>query len=235
MAVRFYGLTAMKLACAFFLSLAIVISGCAQMGGAVPEGLVAVPSTKIDELYVRRDTPVASYRRVFIEPVTVQFRSDYLSQRHALNYLLAEPLYKPYQDPDSVASDIASLMQTTLADAFRAAGYEVVDAPGPGVVRVAAKINDLFINAPDRLSSSVRASLNRNTGQATLLLEASDAASGALLARVAHHKIVREVSRLNVANDTTNRFWFEAAFRRWAGDVVEAFGASRRAEVSWAR
>jgi len=38
-------------------------------------------------------------------------------------------------------------MQASLADAFRASHYEVVATPGPGgVLRVAARISDLFIN-----------------------------------------------------------------------------------------
>src|SRR5438067_3105523 len=189
------------------LCFTIAATGCSTPGAPTADGLAPVASGQVDALYVRPDADIRSYHQVFIEPVPVKFRSDY-GQRHAMNYLLAEPMYRPYQDPQSLAADMANLMQAGLLDAFKAANYEVVGAPGPGVLHVSAKINDLFINAPDRLSSSVRVTLNRETGEATYLLEASDGATGNVVARVQHHQIVREVSRLNLADDTTNRFWF---------------------------
>jgi hypothetical protein len=217
-----------------FFPLMLLLAGCATPPPTA-DGLVAARSSRLDELYLRPNADLASYRRVIIEPVPVQFRADYLSQRNSLNYLLAEPMYGPYRDADSVANDMSALMQASLADAFRASGYEIVAAPGPGVLRITAKISELFINAPDRLSSSVRATFNRDTGQATLSLDAADAASGNVLARVVHRNIVREVSRFNVADDSSNRFWFETAFRRWATSVAGELGAARRTEVSLAR
>ena len=81
----------------------------------------------------------------------------------------------------------------------------------------------------------MRTTFNRETGQATLTLEASDSVSGNVLARVVHRNIVREVSRFNMADDSSNRFWFETAFRRWAANVTAELGAARRTEVSLAR
>lgn len=214
------------------LCLALVATGCAVLPSTSPDGLVAVASSKVDELYLRPNSDIAGYRKVLLDPVPVQFRADYLSQRHGLNYLLAQPMYRPYQDADAVAADMANLMQASLADAFKSRGYEVVAAPGPGVLRVSARISELFINAPDRLSSSVARTFNRDTGQAILSLEARDAVSGSILARVIHRNIVREVRRFNMADDSTNRFWFETAFRRWAANVIGEFGSSHRTAVS---
>ena len=71
--------------------------------------------------------------------------------------------------------------------------------------------------------------------EATLSLDASDSVSGNVLARVVHRNIVREVRRLNAADDSSNRFWFETAFRRWAANVTAELGAARRTQVSLAR
>ena len=113
------------------LCLALAGAGCAAPGATTVEGLAPVASSQVDSLYVRPDADIRSYHQVFIDPVPVKFRSDF-GQRHALNYLLAEPMYRPYQDPESVAMDMASLMQAGLIDAFKAANYEIVGAPGPG-------------------------------------------------------------------------------------------------------
>jgi len=216
---------------ALFILVVLLAAACATETKTTTDGLVSVSSGKFDELYVRPQTDLSAYRSVLIEPVTVKFRSDFLTRKHGLNHLLAQPLHRPYQDPDSLAQDLASLMQASLVDAFRHANYEIAAAPGPGVLRIAAKIDELYVNAPDEMSSSVRATFNRDTGQAVLLLDASDAVSGNTLARIAHLNIVREVTRANLANDTTNRFWFETAFRRWASNVTDAFGGSRRTQV----
>ncbi len=215
------------------VSIVSLAAGCATQT-VTADGLVSASSGKFDEFYFRPNTDLATYRRVIIDPVPVKFRSDYLTQRHGSNALLAEPRYRPYQDAETIGQDFAALMQTSLTDAFRAANYEIVEAPGPGVMRVSAKIDELFINAPDRLSSSVRATFNRDTGQATLLLEAKDSVSGAGLARVVHRNTVREATRANIADDTTNRFWFETAFRRFAANVTSELAASHRTTVSLA-
>src|SRR2546428_816996 len=216
------------------LPLPLLVAGCATQT-LTSAGLVSAPSGKFDELYFRPNADLAVYRRVVIEPVAVKFRADYLSQQHGLNYLLAQPMYRPYQDAEEIARDYSTLMQASLADAFKSANYEVVSSGGLGVLRVVARIDELFINAPDRLSSSVRSTFNRDTGQATLSLEASDSVSGNVLARVVHRNIVREVSRFNLADDSSNRFWFETAFRRWAGNVTAELGSSGRTRVSEAR
>jgi uncharacterized protein DUF3313 len=221
-----------KLSWLLALYLAIAATGCATPGAPTADGLAPVATSKVDAFYVRPSSNIGSYHQVFIEPVPVQFRRDFANNRHAMNYLLAEPMYRPFQDTEVVAKDMANLMQSGLYDAFKAANYELVGAPGPGVLRVSAKINDLFINSPDRLSSTIQTAANRDTGQATLFFEASDAASGNILARAEHHLIVREISRINLSSDSGNRFWFENAFRRWASNVVSELGSSRRTQVS---
>jgi len=212
----------------------VILAGCATPS-TTADGLVSASSGKFDELYFRPNADLSAYRRVLIEPVPVKFSSDFLSGKHGLNYLLAQPMYGPYQEPEALAEDMSGLMQASLADAFRAANYEVVGAAAPDVLRISVRIDELFINAPDRLSSSVRVTFNRDTGQAILSLEATDAASGTVLARIVHRPIVREVSRFNLADDTTNRFWLETAFRRWAANVTTELRASRRTQVSLAR
>ena len=219
---------------ALFVLLLVALTGSCATPSKTVDGLVSAPSSRLDELYIRPNADLSAYRSVLIEPVPVQFRSDYLSNQHGLNHLLAQPMHRPYQDFESVAQDLSALMHASLVGAFRAMNYEIAGAPGPGVLRISARIDELFINAPDRLSSSVRATFNRDTGQAKLSLDATDSVSATVLARVIHRHIVREVGRANVADDTTNRFWFETAFRRWAANVTAEFGASRRTSVGLA-
>jgi len=53
------------------------------------DGLVSVRSGKFDELYLRPSAELFVVSASRHRPGAVQFRADYLSQRHGLNYLLA--------------------------------------------------------------------------------------------------------------------------------------------------
>ena len=191
---------------------------------AVREGLVAVQSRNLDELYLRPNADLAAYRKVLIDPVRAEMRGDWLKN---LNYTRNVSRWVRPEDAQRIAADVASTLESTLAETYKARGYEIASAPEPGLLRVSASIADLYVNAPDRFSPWNVKTFTRDAGQATLVLEARDAVSGTLLARVVHHGIAREISRLNMAGDVSNRFWFEALFRRWTADCIAEFEAGK--------
>lgn len=199
-----------------------ILAGCASpVRQTTAEGLVAIPSSKLDEVYLRPDGIAGTYHKVFIEPVAVQLRADYLSQQHSYNRL--KNLDRPYDDPQAVADEMAALLRASLADAFARAGYEIVAAPEPGAMRVTGKISELYVNAPDRLSASTQRAFTRNAGTATLGLEVRDSSGGELLARISHRAIARDAHQLEMTDSATNRLWFDTLFHRWAADCVAAF------------
>src|SRR3989449_2642191 len=202
--------------------LALAAAGCATPEGGTPatkEGVVPVHSANVDELYLRPNADLSGYRRVLIDPVSVEFRSDWLAQRHAYNRIQAPSVY-PYVDGERLARETAASLDSSLAAAFKARGYEIAAAPEPGVLRVSARVTELFINAPDRLSPWITRNFVRDAGQATLSLEARDAVSESVLARVVHRGIAREVARINLAGDTSNRMWLDTMLWRWAANSV---------------
>jgi hypothetical protein len=191
---------------------------------AAREGLVAVQSRNLDELYLRPNADLAAYRKVLIDPVRAEIRGDWQKN---LNYTRNVSRWVGPDDAQRIAADIASTLESTVAETYKARGYEITAAPEPGVLRLSARIADLYVNAPDRLSPWNVKTFTRDAGQATLLLEAHDAVSGTLLARVVHHGVAREISRINPASDVSNRFWFDTLFKRWASDCIAEFKASR--------
>jgi hypothetical protein len=211
--------------------LALAVAGCAVpppgATQAMKEGLVAVHSPTLDELYLRPDADLPGYRKVMIDPVPVDVRNDFLTQTHAYNRIQAPSVY-PYRDALGLVKEMAATLESSVAEAFKARGYEIVEGPGPGVLRLSPGIGELYVNAPDRLSPWRTRTFTRDAGQATLYLEAHDAVTGTLLGRVVHHAIARELSRINVADDVSNRFWFDTLFRRWAENCVAEFQAGTR-------
>ncbi len=215
---------------AFFIPCAAVLgaAACAAQpqatSEAVREGLVAVQSRNLDELTLRPNADLAAYRKVLIDPVRAEIRGDWLKN---LNYTRNVSRWVGPDDAQRIAKDTAATLESTIAETYKARGYEIAAAPEPGVLRLSASIADLYVNAPDRFSPWTVKTFTRDAGQATLVLEARDAVSGTLLARVVHHGIAREISRLNMAGDVSNRFWFETLFRRWTSDCITEFEAGR--------
>lgn len=171
-------------------------------------------SASLDAVYVRPYAEPRAYRKVFVAPVTVSLRSGEVGQRPAYNprpggYLASE-------DPELLRVAMAEAVHRSLVEAFTAAGYEIVGAPEADSLHVEARASDLFINAPESLSSSPQKMLVREFGDARLLLEARDARSGVVLERISHHAIARSGTALAAADDVLNRMAFDALFRRWA-------------------
>ena len=110
-------------------------------------------------------------------------------------------------------------------EAERALAQARAAAPEPGVLRVSPSVAELYVYAPDRLSPWRTRNFTRDAGQAILYLEARDAVSGAVLGRVVHRGIAREVNRINVTDHVSNHFWFDTMFRRWAENCVAEFQA----------
>jgi hypothetical protein len=188
------------------------------------EGLVAVQSRNFDELYLRPNADLAGYRKVLIDPVRAEVSSDWLKN---LNYSRSVSRRVRPEDAERMAAETAASLESILAETFKARGYEIATAAEPGVLRLSASIADLYVNAPDRYSPWNTKTFTRDAGQATLVLEARDSVSGALLARVLHHGTAREIGRINPASDVSNRFWFDTLFKRWASDCIAEFEAGR--------
>jgi hypothetical protein len=192
---------------------------------AAPEGLVAVQSRHLDELHLRPNADLAGYRRVLIDPVRVEFSKNWLRDMNAYNRSPSRWI-RPEQAERIIMETVSSL-QSSVAEAFKARGYEIVAAPGPGVLRLSPSAADLYVNAPDGFSPWRTKTFTRDVGETTLLLEARDAVSGTLLARLVHRATARQVHRLNLANEVSNRFWFDVLFSRWAANCVAEFEATK--------
>jgi len=226
----------MKRKSAFALLVVGFVAACATSESQAPakpdpDGLLSVRSGRLDQLYLRPGSDIAGYRKVVLDPVAVELSSDWMKQQHGNNYRI-QPTYPRYKDAGQVTRETAESVSASLARAFRAAGFEIVEAPGPGVMRVTAKVNELYINAPDIVSPGYARNITRDAGEATLSLEARDAVDGKMLARLRHHAIARETPRANLASDPANTLWMDTLFSRWAQSCATELSAPKRGQLS---
>ena len=194
------------------------------------EGLVSVRSSSFDELYVRPDTDLARYRSVMIDPVQVSFRPDWnhdFVDPHASVRRLTQ------DDVRRIADDTAAGLQSALSEAFTARGYSLATAPGPGVLRVSPILTNVYVNAVEDLyGGGTTKSFTKDAGEATLSLDARDAATGALLGRIVDRRTASQTKgtqRGDLIRSplVTSNFWFEDLFRKWSVACVKELGGAK--------
>ena len=96
-------------------------------------------------------------------------------------------------------------------------------APGPDVLRLRPGVVDLYVVAPDNMSSGRSRTYTMESGHATLFLEARDSTTGALLGRALDKRATRDTGRVQISNSVTNLSDFKALFRQWAGISIKGF------------
>jgi hypothetical protein len=189
---------------------------------SIGDELKAWLSKNFDEVYIRPDADLAAYRKVIIDQPKVEFQKGWLkymnSTRDPSRWLVRD-------DQQQITDDLVAGMGRVFADVFKARGYEMVAAPGPGVLRLTPTVTELFLNAPDVQSANITRTFNRDTADATLTLEARDAVTGTVLARFVDRSTAHELRLINNATDVSNQFWMEALSRQWATNSIKEFEA----------
>lgn len=209
----------------FVLGSAPALAATPPAGPVGSDGLVTLQASRLDEFSVRPNADLASYRKVIVEPAQVEFKKGWLK---AVNSTRDLSRWLTPSDQQQIADNAATSLNAVIVEAFKARGYEIVTAPGPGVLRVSPRVTDLYVNAPDVPASAPARLFNVYAGDATLALEARDSANSTLLARVVDRGTARELSsRINPAFAVTNQFWFDAMFRQWTAAWIGEFGSTQ--------
>ena len=195
----------------------------ASAAPAIQDGMIAVHSSTLDKLYLRANANLATYRRVMIDPVQVEFQKAWLRRMNDPRYVAR---LRP-EDAQRIAGETTSNVGIIVADAFKARGYEIVTAPGPDVLRLSPRVTELYVNAPDIFPPGETRSFTRAAGEATLTLEARDSVTGTLLAAAVDHGTAQDMMRLTQATNVSNAFWFDALYRRWAMSSAAEIDAAK--------
>ena len=188
------------------------------------DGLVAVASGSLDEFYLRQDVSLSAYHRVIIDRGQAAMRSGWLKYMNGTRDLSR---WLVPEDAERITDDVASSLDSVVAEAFKAQGYEIVAAPGAGVLRLSPSVTDLFVYAPDSHSPGIDRAFVKDTGDATLRLDVRDAVTGALLGRIVDRRTSHEIRRINNATNVSNLFWFDALYREFATNCARELVAAR--------
>jgi hypothetical protein len=200
------------------LAAVLIALAAPAVGESTPEtwdGLVEVRSRRLDAAFLAPGVDFRPYTKVLLEPTEAAF------QRNWLRDVNSNRGGRRVTDAD--AQRILEAAQTNFSDvfaeAFTRAGYQVVTEPGPDVLKLRSAVIDLFLNAPDTMSAARVRSFTVNAGQATMVLEARDSTTNALLARVLDRR--ETVRSPGQATSVSNLADFRLLFRDWGRVAVQ--------------
>ena len=189
-----------------------------------PDGLVKVTPRRMELAWLRPGADFRPYTKVIIDPTQVAFRPDWRKD-YNLNASVGNRVSQ--EQADKIMAAAQTNFDEVFRDAFRKAGYEVVTAPGPDVLRVISGILDLDVNAPLG-QNTVGTTWIISAGQAALIVEVRDSATNALLGRVADRRATQDLGR-QIASTATTVYDFRLLFSLWAGICTKALGELKSA------
>lgn len=181
------------------------------------DGLVQVKSKRLELVYLQPGADFRTYTKVMIEPTEVAFHKNWKREYNRSHTTLSGRISD--SDIQEVVSKGVLVAQDIFAQAWTKAGYAVVDAPGPDVLRVKTGVLNVTVNAPDTNTAGTVYSFSNEAGQATLFVEARDSLTGALLGRAIDRKIIGD-NLTTWRTRSSNRGDFRDQVEDWASISV---------------
>lgn len=216
-------LLVLALSCLGIVAFAIPALGAATPT-ETPDGLKLVKRPGLDTVYVREDVSLAKYRKVMLDPVEVSFDKNWDPRRGTASRLEAA-------DPVAIQKGLAELAREVFRrELEKKGGYPLVAEPGDDVLRVRARIVDLYINAPEAQSAASTRVYVVNAGEMTLMAELYDSVTNTLLARVIDRQrgLERGLNELQIANRVTNTAEADRILTFWASRLRNALDKATR-------
>jgi hypothetical protein len=180
------------------------------------DGLVQIKPKRMDLVYVLPGADFRPYTRVMLDKTEVAFRKDWLKN---MNDTRSVSRRIDEEEAAKIMAAASSNFSDVWTKALQKAGYPVVTAPGPDVLRVSTAIVDLYINAPDTMEAGRVKTYTAEAGEATLVMEVRDSRTNTLLGRVVDRRETRSSIAVQQTSRVTNQADFRALFSQWAAIV----------------
>jgi len=190
------------------------------------DGLHRVDNSVMALAYVKPDLSLQGYTKVMLDDVMVAYQKEPMARRQAPGQAIDN-----YALTQTQMENLKRLFRESLVTALtKDNGYEIVDAPGPDVLRRSASLVDLVVRVPTEKVGMER-TYARSYGEVTAVLELYDSESEEILARVAERRdpTRNTDTRLAQVSPTFVRGDTKVLFDYWANAVRQ--GLDRIREV----
>jgi hypothetical protein len=161
-------------------------------------------------------------RKVIIDPTEAAFRNNWqrdFNRTRSLSQRIS----------DNEARDMLNMVQTgfqqAIVQAYRDAGYQIVTQPAPDVLRIRTAVFNIDVAAPGQMSAARTRTYTTQAGQASLMIEAKDSMSNAVLARGIDARNVGTSGFMVRRTRGSNRADFRRQFAQWAQMSVDGLAA----------
>jgi hypothetical protein len=185
------------------------------------DGLVEVKPKRVDAAFLLPGADFRSYTKIMMDPVEVAFVKNWARDYNREAATLSKQLSQ--EDVERIAQAARDEFTKVFTEVYGKAGMALVTTPGADVLRVRPGVVDLYITAPDTMSSGRSRTYTMESGHATLFLELRDSTTGALLGRALDKRATRNTGRVQISNSVTNLSDFRVLFKQWAEISVKGF------------
>jgi hypothetical protein len=178
------------------------------------DGLIEVKPRKMDAVFLMPGADFRPYTKVMIDPTEVAFHKDWMKNMNEPSRELSRRISQ--DEAAEILAAARSNFDDIFKEAFTKAGYAVVTAPAPDVLRVSTAVVNLYLNAPDTMSPGRSRTFTANAGEATVVIEVRDSTTGALLGRVLDRRETMDSAGMQMATSVSNLSDFRQLFKQWA-------------------
>jgi len=175
------------------------------------DGLQKVSVKGLDVVYSRPGSSLAGYDKVLLRPVSVTFRRGWEKTPLAGTHMRIRP-----EEAQKIKDSLSTLVSEEVSKQLALGGYKISPAAGEDVLDVTMSITDLYITAPDVLSTTGVRIYAVSAGEMTLVAELRDSSSGETVMRIYDHAEARESSRPIRMSGLENEAEGRAAAKAWA-------------------
>jgi hypothetical protein len=188
------------------------------------DNLVLTPSRRFNQVFLAPGADFRPFTKVMLDPTEVAFQRNFIRNFNSSSRGVSRRLSDA--DAERMLADTQASFTQIFTRALTDAGYKVVTQPGPDVLRLRTAIINLSVNAPDIQRGGRSRSFAPQAGQATLVVEARDSVTGAILGRAVDPRVVGDMGgMMRLRTGVSNRADFERQFRTWAQDAIRGVQA----------
>jgi len=175
------------------------------------DGLQKASVKGVDQAYVRPGASLAGYSRVKLDPVEVALRKDWDPKRTGSNVKLSA------EERDSIRQGVAKIVYDEFVNELQSKStYKVVNESGADVLRVKVSIVNLYVTAPDVLSSGPTKAYTISPAEMTLFAELFDSETGEVIARVVDRREARATGMATLTTKSVNAAEARTIASAWA-------------------
>ena len=192
------------------------------------DGLHRVDNSIMDMAWVRPDLSLEGYNKLIIDEATVGYQNEPTATaqtpgRSGDNFALT---------PAEMANLKGWFMEAVVEELTKNNGWEIVDTPGPDVLRIGAHLIELVVRQPAQ-DMSFQRTYTRSFGEVTLVFELQHSMSDEFLARVAERRDPTRATDNSLARVSPSavRADVQALFHYWAGVLRRGLDELREAPL----